>query len=948
MIEKFLNKTFNIRDGELAISFYMQLYVFLIITVLLIVKPTINALFINKLGASSLAYAFLFIAISAILSNYFYNQAVRRFSLKRIIIATILSFALSFAILGGLLIFEDVGTVTLYIFYVIAGIFAVLTTSQFWLVANMVFNAREAKRLFGFIGSGAIAGGIFGGYLTNILATNIGNASLLLLAGGILLMCIPIMLKIYQRGKLNGAAHRYPNTAEKSNEEPALRTILKSKHLTYVAIILGISVIVAKLVDFQFSDFASRKIPDPDDLASFFGFWFSTFNLVSLAIQLFLTNRLVNWLGVNSSLLILPLGIALGSLLFLTVPELWVLILIKGIDGSFKQSVNKAGMELVMVPVPLAVKNTAKSFIDVVVDSAATGIAGCLLIFVIKGLSLSTNYVTVIILLLLFIWLVGIFKVRDTYFKSFRESLKSAVSDQRKLPVRSRKTNLQVSRSILQEGTPEEILIFLDNLNKQNAKRLKAEIVSLLDHSNPEVQQAAIKQLYFYPPNTERQRVRNLVYTKNELLVQEALNYLIVHTSSSDNRIFDSYLNHSSPYIAHAALLCLSRESQKDRSLAGRFNLELRLELWLAEMDLPDSQHQTEEYRALLTTIGYAGLSKFYSFISVNFNNRNVKVVQAAIDAAGISQNPVFIDALIDFLETKTFRKAAQKALRNYGDFISKELLNRDREKMLKNSSKRHVPTVIQKFETQNAVGVLLQFLRSSDVTIRLAAARSLSIMKGKASNLNFRLKTVQRFLMVQMKELYQILGVESAVYNKSFENMTNTSEDDIVEIDIARNALREAIGEQIEERLETVFKLLAVLYNRKDIGIAYVAYKSQDANTKANTIEFLDNILSPKLKTRLLPLLEASVAQRADENLEYFGKAEYRFNDALLYLLKNGDAKVRLPALYLIQYLGDTDFIPQLTHLMKTAKNKEVRSFTEVALRKTQAINSSRSGVRV
>ena len=139
---------------------------------------------------------------------------------------------------------------------------------------------------------------------------------------------------------------------------------------------------------FQFSDFANKAIGDPDELASFFGFWFSTFNVLAFCLQLFITNRVLNRLGVASTLLVLPLAIALGSLLFLTFPELWVLIIIKGVDIGFKQSLNKAAVELSIMPIPLHIKNQAKSYIDVAVDSIATGIAGFMLIFLVRKLDL--------------------------------------------------------------------------------------------------------------------------------------------------------------------------------------------------------------------------------------------------------------------------------------------------------------------------------------------------------------------------------------------------------------------------------------------------------------------------------------------------------------------------------------------------------------------------------
>ena len=50
--------------------------------------------------------------------------------------------------------------------------------------------------------------------------------------------------------------------------------------------IVGVSVMVAKLVDYQFGGLAAASIYNPEELTAFFGFWFSTFNLLSLLLQL--------------------------------------------------------------------------------------------------------------------------------------------------------------------------------------------------------------------------------------------------------------------------------------------------------------------------------------------------------------------------------------------------------------------------------------------------------------------------------------------------------------------------------------------------------------------------------------------------------------------------------------------------------------------------------------
>jgi len=63
---------------------------------------------------------------------------------------------------------------------------------------------------------------------------------------------------------------------------------LKRSFWPYLAAILGMSVLVAKMRFFRIS-IATSPLPSfhPDDLAQFFAFWSSNFNLISLLVQVF-------------------------------------------------------------------------------------------------------------------------------------------------------------------------------------------------------------------------------------------------------------------------------------------------------------------------------------------------------------------------------------------------------------------------------------------------------------------------------------------------------------------------------------------------------------------------------------------------------------------------------------------------------------------------------------
>jgi AAA family ATP:ADP antiporter len=932
VIRKFLNKTFGIRDGEIYISFLMQFYIFLIITVLLIIKPIVNALFLSELGADNLPYGYLLVALIAVITTYFYNQWVKKFSFNKVTIITLVFFSLSFIFLGLIIIYSALTHWLLYIYYIGVSLFAVIATSQFWILANLVFNAREAKRLFGFIGAGAIAGGVFGGYLTSIIASNYGNATTIIIAAIFLLMCIPILQKIWalRIKKLNKYVIAQRKDYDSETHEPALRIIYKSKHLTYLALITGLGVIVAKLVDFQFSDFANNAIPDPDELASFFGFWFSSFNVIALGLQLFLTNRVLSKLGVSSTLLILPLGMALGCLLFLTFPELWVLIIIKGIDGSIKQSLNKAAVELSIMPIPFNVKNQAKSFIDVAVDSIATGLAGLMLIFFIKRLDLPSTYITIIVLLLTFIWIILIYKLREAYFNSFRLNIqRNLASNTIKSKSLQKETTISLTRDILNSNDEIEILQILDRFNIYKIKSLRPEIIKLLDFPSNRVKAEIIKQLNHHDNGVAIDNIKPCIYSNDDVLVHTALSYILEHTSISQFDFFSEYLDHKDPFISSAALLCLSEEASDNDSLGRRFQLKNRIEKRLNIVSLDDDLSRQEDVAKLLLTIAHSKYKMYYSYINVNLQNKNTYIVKYAIKAAGITTEDQYTKILIQFLENKQYRKTAIKALKNYSSGIANTILQLEQNDELNNTAKRYLPLLVQSFNNQNSVKILMRFLKSKDVIIRYESTKALIALKSKNENLFYNKRRLKKEIIRECrygKESLEAIASMRHIANSNFDKVLSV--DQINEISIARNSIINVLDEQLQTSLKTVFKLLSLLYDEADIKVSYSGIISDVKEAKHNALEFLDNLLQSQIKAQIFPLIEHYSFENSETN--YVSPLHIELLkefDLLKSLFQKRGKRIKLEVLYLIKVKKDTSY-KRLVQQQINQKNKEVRAF--------------------
>src|SRR5262245_15595227 len=288
-------RVIDIRKTELARVLLMSTYLLLIIASYSVTKAVRDSLFVTKIGAERLPYVYLLIAGAMGLVSIIYSRAVNRIGLHRLIRTTSL-IAISNLLLFWLL-FKNNSAVWFYVLYVWVSVFGAITASQFWLLATHVFNPREARRVFSWIGVGGILGGILGGALTNRLAHGIGTESLLLVCAGMVGATIFLLDRI--PWETRGQPVRLPNSA-------LFQEVRESKHLTMMVLLLTIAVVVEAFIDYQYKLVARQSIPSKDHLTAFFGSVTFYVGLFSLLFQMLVTNRILKRFGVGWAILVLP------------------------------------------------------------------------------------------------------------------------------------------------------------------------------------------------------------------------------------------------------------------------------------------------------------------------------------------------------------------------------------------------------------------------------------------------------------------------------------------------------------------------------------------------------------------------------------------------------------------------------------------------------------------
>jgi len=414
------------------------------------------------------------------------------------------------------------------------------------------------------------------------------------------------------------------------------RLIRKSRHLKFLSVILALSVFAAKIIDYQFGYFAARTFEDQDSLAAFYGFWYSNFNLLSLLIQLVLTTRIVGRFGVGYSLLILPAILLINASLLLLIPVLAFALASKMTEASMKQSINKASMELIMLPIPEDIKLRTKTFIDVFIDSLATGISGIILLFIIKAFDWPNYVITAVILIAILAWLYFANRMRKEYKSIFKQSLH----------IRSAK--LDIDHQSLQEdyiqvfsqGDTQQIIKALAFLKKRSISGLENEIARLLNHDNRDIVLQAFDTLMYKRDDFAVMAVKQLKHHDANVRIA-AFQYLINHPDSLKPDFLTEMLSRGNRKNQLDAIAAFSKEFNDNERVLQLLRIKDRLRQFIAEVD---GSSDPDIISAILKAISYGKHEDFYSIIQDHLNSDDLFLKRQAYLAAGETESPRFLN----------------------------------------------------------------------------------------------------------------------------------------------------------------------------------------------------------------------------------------------------------------------------------------------------------------
>ena len=189
---------FGIRAGEGPLAWLFFFNFLTLTTVHFAAKSVRQATYIDALGAENLPWVYLAVAAISLPVLILYFRAASRVRLPMLILAGNL-----LHVLGLVLFFYLFGLGRNWVsalYYVWLGMAFAIAVSQFWTYANQVFDPRQARRLFAFIGAGGLLGAVLGGFLAAAV-TRLAGTRFTLLAAAALLLALPLLVVLTERAR---------------------------------------------------------------------------------------------------------------------------------------------------------------------------------------------------------------------------------------------------------------------------------------------------------------------------------------------------------------------------------------------------------------------------------------------------------------------------------------------------------------------------------------------------------------------------------------------------------------------------------------------------------------------------------------------------------------------------------------------------------------------------
>lgn len=887
LLQRLLSPIVEVRKEETVGMALMFTYSFLAMTAYNILKPVTRSTFIRDLGADNLPYVLLAagLIIGVLMTGYSWIVA----RLPRRSALAIIQLGMASVLVGFWLLFQTGAVWASAAFYVLGLLLGVLLISQFWTVANLVYDPRQAKRLFGFIGGGAPLGGMAGSYIALSYTRQIGTTNLLLVSSVLLVVSAFIVWTIMRRTPVDPEAVVSVDAEKGVGFAEAVTLLRDSKHLQIIGLVISFAAVGAAIIEQQLNMAAeAAKGAEATDAITVFlaqvGLWMSSIGFV---IQVWLTSKIHRYLGIGFALLVLPVSLGASAVVMLFNAALWAPGLARVLDQSLRYTVDKTTREILFLPLDSGIKLKAKSFVDVTVDRGAKALAAVLLLVLVKpwGLGLDWQRLSYASLTVMGLWIVMSFHARRGYLTAFRQSIERRNLQPEELRLTG--ADLSTIETLVQELSQPDaarVVYAIDMLESLGKPALVTPL--LLYHESAQVRERALRAMA--EARTEASsgwlpQVRRALGDSDAGVRAAALRALgsIAHEDAPS--LARPMLADPDPRIRATAAVALSSSSDPADIDAA----ETALTAIVAGTDGTSRRARQEVAIAL----GEVRHPSFQRLLIPLLHDEATEVADQAMESvrrAGLADF-IFVPVLVSLLRNRHLKGRARAVLVSYGEPVIEPLAYFMADEHEDAWVRRHIPSTLAMIPEQKSVDVLGTRLMDPDGFLRYKVISALVRLRHTDERLVLAAPLVEQSIIREARRYFEYLSMRH--------NLAAAGK-------LAGDPLLgAALHQKMRRAGSRIYQLLALIYPPGDIAAAEWTLSHGDPRTRASASEYLDNILTGTVRKMVMPIVEDLPADERVRRANVLLRTRPRdVEETLLNLINDEDQVVSAAAIDMVR----------------------------------------------
>jgi ATP:ADP antiporter, AAA family len=322
------------------------------------------------LGRDRVAHLFLVTWVASIAIVPIYGWLVARVR-RSVLLPFIYGFiAVALAVVALVLKSDPENVHSMQFFYVMISVLNLFMVSVFWSFLLELFNKEQAKRLFGVIAAGGTTGALAGPALTTLLVKQIGNTGVLFMGAAmfvITILCQRTLINIWRGSGAGPTGDGGRDRPLGGNPFAGFTALLKSPYLLGISCFIILLATATTFLYFEQLRIVSETFHDKDTRTRVFSIIDTVVQSLTVVLQLFLTGRIAQRLGVIALVTFVPLLMVAGFVGLAFTGTFAILVTVMVLRRVGEYAFIRPGREMLFSTVDNETRYKVKNLIDVTI-----------------------------------------------------------------------------------------------------------------------------------------------------------------------------------------------------------------------------------------------------------------------------------------------------------------------------------------------------------------------------------------------------------------------------------------------------------------------------------------------------------------------------------------------------------------------------------------------------